>query len=132
AATEVGLPASIMREGTYAFVAGPSFESRAEARFLQANGADCVGMSTVPEVVVARHAGLRVLGLSLVTNRVDRSHGRSARAAVGLPPAPGEDAKVVAGDEAAGIVANHEEVLAAGAARSVDMQRLVRKIVEFI
>ena len=55
-------------EGVYAMVAGPSYETSAELRFLRAIGADAVGMSTCPEVVVARHRGLRVLGLSLIAN----------------------------------------------------------------
>lgn len=57
-----------LREGVYAFVGGPSYETPAELRFLRAVGADAVGMSTVPEVVVARHAGMRVLGISTITN----------------------------------------------------------------
>jgi purine-nucleoside phosphorylase len=67
AAQEAGLP---WHGGVYAMVAGPSYETPAEARFLKAVGADAVGMSTAPEVVVARHAGMRVLGISLITNRV--------------------------------------------------------------
>ena len=71
AAPVAGSPtARKLHEGTYAFVSGPSFETRAEARMLRLLGADVVGMSTVPEVLVARHAGMRVLAASLVTNRV--------------------------------------------------------------
>lgn len=55
--------------GTYAGVVGPSYETRAEIRMLARMGADAVGMSTVPEVLTARALGLRVLGLSLITNR---------------------------------------------------------------
>ena len=67
-------------------LAGPAFESAAELLLCRAWGADVVGMSTAPEVVVARHAGMRVLGISLVTN-------------LALPD---------------GAPANHEEVLVAG------------------
>lgn len=57
-----------LREGVYAWVLGPQFETPAEVRMLQRLGADAVGMSTVPETILARHAGLRVLALSLITN----------------------------------------------------------------
>jgi purine-nucleoside phosphorylase len=57
-----------LHEGIYTMVAGPSFETSAELKFLRIIGTDAVGMSTVPEVVVARHMGMRVLGVSLITN----------------------------------------------------------------
>ncbi|HSM58517.1 MAG TPA: purine-nucleoside phosphorylase [Candidatus Sulfomarinibacteraceae bacterium] len=59
---------SSLREGVYAFVGGPSYETPAELRLLRTVGADAVGMSTVPSVVVARHSGMRVLGISTITN----------------------------------------------------------------
>jgi len=56
--------------GIYTAVIGPSYETPAECRFLRMIGGDCVGMSTIPEVLAARHAGMRVLGLSLISNKV--------------------------------------------------------------
>ncbi len=59
---------SIVSEGVYCWAVGPQFETPAEIRMFAAWGADLVGMSTVPETILARHAGLRVMGLGLITN----------------------------------------------------------------
>ncbi len=60
-----------LREGVYCGLSGPSFEGPADLRFLRNAGADAVGMSTVPEVIVARHGGMRVLGLSGISNKAN-------------------------------------------------------------
>jgi purine-nucleoside phosphorylase len=86
-------------------VAGPSYETAAELKFLHAIGADAVGMSTVPEVVVARHMHMRVLGLSLITNS-----------------ATGQETEEV----------NHTEVLAVADAARLRFAALVRGIVSGI
>jgi purine-nucleoside phosphorylase len=61
----------VLREGVYICLAGPSFETPADLRFLRKIGVDAVGMSTVPEVNVARHGGMRVLGLSGISNKAN-------------------------------------------------------------
>jgi purine-nucleoside phosphorylase len=93
-----------LREGVYLMLAGPAFESGAELQLCRAWGADVVGMSTAPEVVVARHAGMRVLGISLVTN-------------LALPD---------------GTPANHEEVLVAGEAAKPTFAALLKGILAHI
>ncbi|XP_042196368.1 purine nucleoside phosphorylase [Callorhinchus milii] len=95
---------SFVREGVYCMVAGPSYETIAECRMLIALGADAVGMSTVPEVVLARHCGMRVFGISLITNQVVLDYTSTQRA-------------------------NHEEVLKTSKQRSQDMQRLITQLV---
>lgn len=113
-----------LHEGVYVFVSGPSFETRAECRFLRVLGADVVGMSTVPEIIAARHAGMRILAMSLVTN-----------CAV-LEPTPRGDAVLAEGGDAElnKVIekgkANHEEVLESGKEAAEDMQRLVRMFID--
>lgn len=68
AAAENGIT---LREGVYVGLSGPSFESPADLRFLRMAGADAVGMSTVPEVIVARHGNMRVLGISGISNKAN-------------------------------------------------------------
>jgi purine-nucleoside phosphorylase len=71
-ALELGAELNVrIHQGVYVVVAGPSFETRAELRYLRLIGADAVGMSTVPEVIVARHERMRVLGISVITNTAD-------------------------------------------------------------
>lgn len=90
-----------LREGVYAMLSGPSFESPADVRFLRTIGADAVGMSTVPEVIVARHGGMRVLGLSLISNSLTSGQ-----------------AKV-----------SHEEVLAAGEQAVPKLSTLIQRVI---
>jgi xanthosine phosphorylase len=91
-----------LADGVYLAVAGPSFETPAEIRAFRVLGADAVGMSTVPEVIVARHCGLRVAAVSAITNLAE-----------GL------------GDE----VLSHEQTLANAAVASADLQRLLARFV---
>lgn len=106
-----------LHEGVYVFVSGPTFETRAECRMLRMMGADVVGMSTVPEIIVARHCGIKVLAMSLVTN-----------CAV-LEPGPRGDSILVEQTKDEDLhtvmemgIANHEEVLEAGDEAASDFQ----------
>ncbi|XP_073328913.1 purine nucleoside phosphorylase 6 [Pagrus major] len=95
---------SFLQEGVYCMLAGPTYETIAECRVLQTLGADAVGMSTVPEVVVARHCGLRVLGLSLITNKVVTDYDSKEKA-------------------------NHTEVLETTTRRTQDLQKFVSNLI---
>ena len=66
----------VLREGVYTFAQGPMFETPAEIRALRILGTDAVGMSTVPEVITARHSGMKVLGISCITNKAAGVHGQ--------------------------------------------------------
>lgn len=91
-----------LQEGVYLAVTGPSFETPAEIRAFRAMGADAVGMSTVPEAIVARHEGMKVAGISCLCNM-----------AAGMLPQP----------------LTHAEVLEAGAAAAANFEALVRRFV---
>ncbi|KAF9185878.1 hypothetical protein BGZ51_002364 [Haplosporangium sp. Z 767] len=120
AAKKLNIP-KFLHEGVYCMVSGPSYESKAECRFLRSIGADVVGMSTIPEVVVARHCGIKVLGLSLVTNRaVIHKDARSD---------PDASPEVRPFEER---IASHEEVLEAADSRAKDLQSLVKYLIEMI
>jgi purine-nucleoside phosphorylase len=92
-----------LREGVYAGLSGPSFESPADLRFLRQAGADSVGMSTVHEVIVARHGGMRVLGFSGISNKANLDGST---------------------------VTTHEEVIEAGKVITPKIDKLIRSILQ--
>ncbi len=94
-----------LREGVYVGLSGPSFESPADLRFLRLAGADAVGMSTVPEVIVARHGGTRVLGFSGISNKANLDGNT---------------------------VTTHEEVLEAGRVIGPQLETLIRGVLRQI
>ena len=116
-----------LHEGVYAFVAGPTYETRAECRMLRQLGADVVGMSTVPEIIVARHSEIRVLAFSLVTNK-----------AVLEPSMRGNDQRVhgMNAEQLKEFLsqgrASHADVLEEGRRAAADMQELVKDILEHL
>ena len=99
-AEQLGIP---LRQGVYCWMNGPSYESPAEIRMARILGADAVGMSTVPEIIVARHSGIRVLGISSITNM-----------AAGVLDQP----------------INHEEVLAMGQKGGENFRSLLGAIID--
>jgi purine-nucleoside phosphorylase len=92
-----------MNEGVYICLAGPTFETPADLRFLHSIGVDAVGMSTVPEVTVARHGGTRVMGVSGISNKANLD-----------------------GDT----VTTHEEVLEAGKVIVPRLTKLIRGVLQ--
>ncbi len=102
AARQADLP---LREGVYVGLSGPSFESPADLRFLRLAGADAVGMSTVPEVIVARHGGTRVLGFSGISNKANLDGNT---------------------------VTSHEEVLEAGRILVPKLETLIRAVLRVL
>merc|ERR1719271_1211827 len=94
----------IRPHGCYGLVSGPTYEAPTEAKWLRSIGIDSVGMSTIPELVAAHHSGMKVIGLSLITNKVRM---------------PGDG----------GPAANHAEVLEVAQQRAEQMQALVKEIV---
>jgi purine-nucleoside phosphorylase len=94
-----------VRRGIYAALSGPSYETPAEIHLLRTLGADAVGMSTVPEAIVARHMGLEVLGISCITNM-----------AAGISDAP----------------INHEEVMATGDRVRATFTELLQRVIAAI
>jgi purine-nucleoside phosphorylase len=98
AASTEGVP---LREGIYCALSGPSFEGPADLRFLRMAGADAVGMSTVPEAIVARHGGMRVLGLSGISNKANLDGST---------------------------ITTHEEVIEAGRVITPKMEKIIRGV----
>lgn len=112
-----------LREGVYAFVAGPSYETRAECRFLRQGGADVVGMSTVPEIIVARHSGIKILAMSLVTNNAVLEAGPR-----GDDPAIANMSVQELEEHLSRGKATHEEVMETGREATKDVVALVKQI----
>ncbi|XP_046355545.2 purine nucleoside phosphorylase-like isoform X2 [Haliotis rufescens] len=105
-AADMGMT-KFFQEGVYSMMVGPSFETVTECKFLRLIGVDATGMSTIPEVTVARHCNMKVFGLSLITNKCIMEFESQS-------------------------FANHEEVLATGEMRSKDLQRFVAEMVSKI
>lgn len=115
-----------IKEGVYSYVSGPSYESRAECKALRQLGGDCVGMSTVPEIIAARQCGLRVLAISLITNKVVVSPYFDTFAALAKDSSL-TDVEVLKQDQKE--AANHEEVLEVGKQKAEVIRKLVEGVV---
>merc|ERR1719474_629437 len=97
----------IVRQGVYAMVGGPNYETVAELKLLRELGVDSVGMSTIPETIVAHHCGIKVFACSLITNLCIVEYGT-------------------------GIETNHEEVIEVGKRRAEDLKKFIMKMVKHI
>eukprot|EP01036_Dinobryon_divergens_P032360 gene32360-41927_t len=104
AAEKLQLGQRVRKNGTYCFLSGPTYETKAECRFLRSVGGDAVGMSTIPEVIAAKHCGMKILGLSLITN------------------------KVIGENSPDSVPASHAEVLAAVQASGLHVENIVKTI----
>lgn len=127
ASHQLSLPDEALTEGVYAWVSGPTYETPAEGRFLRHAGADVVGMSTVPEVVIGREEGMDVMVLSLVTNFVVipdsyRSIKEEVKAELAGKPLDAPPPAVV----------SHEEVLSVGKQKAETLKALVAKVIEMV
>jgi hypothetical protein len=105
-AGELKLGKYMRRDATYCFVSGPSYESRAECRFLRGVGGDSVGMSTIPEIIAAKHVGMKIVCLSMITNKVVVEKSKDA------------------------VHATHEEVLGAVKAAGTRVESLVKGLID--
>ncbi|KAI9277615.1 nucleoside phosphorylase domain-containing protein [Sporodiniella umbellata] len=130
AAFEIGISPEEIKEGVYCMCTGPSFETRVEARYLASIGADAVGMSTIPEVTVAHHAGVKVLGISLITNSVINAKGKNAKLEVEREMGRTDVQETEPDTEK--YIANHEEVLETGARKSKLLESLVTRFADLL
>jgi len=129
-AAELGI---VLDEGVYAAMSGPSYETPAEIRFLRTIGADLVGMSTVPEAIVANHMGMRCLAISCVTNMAAGILPQERTGHGGATPNDGgtrsPESAVASPLRAVPRKINHEEVLETGARVRGTLVALLKAII---
>ncbi|KAJ1500201.1 hypothetical protein HMI54_011033 [Coelomomyces lativittatus] len=131
---------SKLHSGIYGYVSGPQYETKTEIRCLHMLGIDAVGMSTVPEVVIAKHAGLHVLGVSMITNCIDHQREHPNLKVQALQNQKKKQAGSLSKSETNkdedpiklnGTVktVTHEEVLKAGIDFADDMLKLIKEVI---